>query len=190
MSPFRCNLISRAWLAGTTWPSSSSPKRPMMFHPWDRWYRCAGGPGAAERRTGGSFAPSRPSRTNAGPPVGCGRGCTMERLACVDLPEFPLQLLLARHPEWKRLPAAVVAEDKPQGEILWVSPGARAAGVLPGMRYAQGLSLATGLRAAEVSAEEVQAEVRELADLLRHFSPEVETSEEEPGIFWINAAGL
>ena len=62
----------------------------------------------------------------------------MERLACVDLPEFPLQLLLSRHPEWKRLPAAVVAQDKPQGEILMVSPEARAAGVLPGMRYAAG----------------------------------------------------
>ncbi len=114
----------------------------------------------------------------------------MERLACVDLPEFPLQLLLARHPEWKRLPAAVVAEDKPQGEILWVSPGARAAGVLPGMRYAQGLSLATGLRAAEVSTEEVCSEVEELADLLRRFSPDVEVSGEEPGVFWVNADGL
>ncbi|MBE0616346.1 MAG: DNA polymerase Y family protein [Proteobacteria bacterium] len=114
----------------------------------------------------------------------------MERLACVDLPEFPLQLLLARHPEWKRLPAAVVAEDKPQGEILWVSPGARAAGVLPGMRYAQGLSLATGLRAAEVSTEEVCSEVEELADLLRCFSPDVEVSGEEPGVFWVNADGL
>lgn len=114
----------------------------------------------------------------------------MERLACVDFPEFPLQLLILKHPEWKRLPAAVVAQDKPQSEILWVSPEARAAGVLPGMRYAQGLSLATDLRAAEVPAEEVRAEVRQMADLLRRFSPEVEVSEEEPGVFWVNAAGL
>lgn len=114
----------------------------------------------------------------------------MERLACVDFPEFPLQLLILKHPEWKRLPAAVVAQDKPQSEILWVSPEARAAGVLPGMRYAQGLSLATDLRAAEVPVEEVRAEVRQMADLLRRFSPEVEVSEEEPGVFWVNAAGL
>lgn len=114
----------------------------------------------------------------------------MERLACVDLPEFPLQLLLSRHPEWKRLPAAVVAQDKPQGEILMVSPEARAAGVLPGMRYAEGLSLATNLRAGEVSAGEVQTDVEDLAGLLRRFSPEVEISREEPGVFWANAAGL
>ncbi|OPY65524.1 MAG: DNA polymerase IV [Syntrophorhabdaceae bacterium PtaU1.Bin034] len=114
----------------------------------------------------------------------------MERLACVNLPEFPLQFLLSRYPEWKRLPVAVVARDKPQGEILWVSPEARAFGVLPGMRYAQGLSLATNLRAAEVSADGVRTKVAELADLLRHFSPDVEVSEDEPGVFWVNAAGL
>ncbi len=114
----------------------------------------------------------------------------MERLACIDLPEFPLQLLLLKHPKWKRLPAAVVAQDKPQGEILWVSPEARAAGVLPGMRYAQALSLAKDLRAAEAPANEVRTEVAELADLLRRFSPDIEVSEEEPGVFWVNAAGL
>jgi protein ImuB len=114
----------------------------------------------------------------------------MERLACVNLPEFPLQLLLARHPDWRQLPAAVVAQDKPQGNILWVNPEARAAGVLPGMRYAEGLSLATGLRAAEVSTEEIRIEVEEVAGLLRCFSPDVEVSTEEPGLFWANAAGL
>ncbi|MCE5263702.1 MAG: DNA polymerase Y family protein [Deltaproteobacteria bacterium] len=114
----------------------------------------------------------------------------MERLACVDLPAFPLQLLLAKHPDWRGLPSAVVAEDKPQAELLWVSPEARAAGVLPGMRYAQALSLATTLRAAEVSTPEVCAEVDELADLLRGFSPDVEVSREEPGVFWANADGL
>ncbi|OPY05605.1 MAG: DNA polymerase IV [Syntrophorhabdus sp. PtaB.Bin184] len=76
------------------------------------------------------------------------------------------------------------------GEILWVSPEARAAGVLPGMRYAEGLSLATSLRASEVPAGKVRAEITGLADLLRRFSPDVEVSEEEPGVFWVNAAGL
>jgi protein ImuB len=114
----------------------------------------------------------------------------VERLACVDLPAFPLQLLLAKHPEWRGLPAAVVAQDKPQAEILCVSPEARAAGVLAGMRYAQALSLATEIRAAEVSPVEVHAEIGKLADLLRGFSPDVEVSQEEPGVFWTNADGL
>lgn len=113
----------------------------------------------------------------------------MDRLACVDVPELPLQLLLDRHPEWKGLPSAVVAQDRPQGEILWVSPEARKLGVLPGMRYAQGLDLAPGLRAAEVPEEELKAELLQLGEVLRRFSPEVEVSD-EPGVFWLGAGGL
>ncbi|MFB3820091.1 MAG: DNA polymerase Y family protein, partial [Candidatus Methylomirabilales bacterium] len=71
----------------------------------------------------------------------------MDRLACIDLPAFPLQLLLQDHPEWRGLPAAVVAEDKPQAALLWVNEHARRAGILPGQRYAAALSLALDLRA-------------------------------------------
>ena len=43
------------------------------------------------------------------------------RVACIDLPALPLQLLLRRRPDWRRLPAAVVAEDNPQAPLLWVN---------------------------------------------------------------------
>lgn len=114
----------------------------------------------------------------------------MDRLACVDFPDLPGELLLARVPSWAGLPAAVVARDKPQAEILWVSPEARRAGVRPGMRYAQGLSLVADLRAAVVSPTEIQAEVVELVRLLHGFSPYVEVSSEEHGVFWLDASGL
>lgn len=114
----------------------------------------------------------------------------MDRLACVDLPELPMELLLARVPPWAGLPVAVVAMDKPQGEILWVNQEARRAGVRPGMRYAQGLSLVADLRASVVSPSEIQAEVAELVGLLHGFSPYVEVSSEEPGVFWLDASGL
>ena len=52
---------------------------------------------------------------------------TTVRLGCVDLPAFPLQLLLRRHPEWRAYPAAVVDQDKPQGLLLWVNENAREA---------------------------------------------------------------
>ena len=74
----------------------------------------------------------------------------MDRLACANLPAFPLQLLLKRHPEWAVYPVAVVAEDKPQASILWVNEKARRAGVLSGFRYAAGSSLAPDLRAGMV----------------------------------------
>ncbi|MET0501509.1 MAG: DNA polymerase Y family protein [Candidatus Binatia bacterium] len=111
-------------------------------------------------------------------------------LACVDLPAFPLQLLLRRHPDWVRYPAAVVAEDKPQGLILWVNEKARRHGVLPGLRYAAALSLAAGLHADKVSSHEIHGAVKELTQRLLRFTPEVEPAAEEPGVFWLNGMGL
>jgi len=112
------------------------------------------------------------------------------QLACVDLPAFPLQLLLRRHPEWASHPAAVVAEDKPQGLILWVNERARQQGVLPGLRYAAALSLATNLRAGAVAPTAIEKTIEELTHRLICFTPEVEPSAEEPGVFWLNGMGL
>ena len=114
----------------------------------------------------------------------------MARLACVDLAAFPLQLLLRRHPEWVPYPAAVVAEDKPQGLILWVNEKARQFGVLPGLRYAAALSLAAGLHAGVVAPAEIHKAVKNLTRRLMRFTPEVEPAAEEPGVFWLNGTGL
>ncbi len=114
----------------------------------------------------------------------------MDRTACIDLPEFPLQLLLERHPGWREHPAAVVEADKPQGVILWVNERARASRVLPGVRYAAGLSLAPGLRAAVVPRSEIREAVASIADTLRRFTPHVEPCEDTPGVFWLDAHGL
>jgi protein ImuB len=84
----------------------------------------------------------------------------------------------------------VVAEDKPQGVVLWVNEQARQSGVLPGLRYAAALSLASGLRAGAVAPKEITQSVAELTRRLMGFSPEVEPSASEPGVFWLNGAGL
>jgi protein ImuB len=118
------------------------------------------------------------------------KNSTPGRLACVDLPAFPLQLLLRRHPDWSGYPAAVVAEDKPQGLVLWVNEKARKFGVLPGLRYAAAFSLATTLRAGEVAPAESEKAVADLTQRLMRFTPEVEPSTEEPGVFWLNGSGL
>lgn len=114
----------------------------------------------------------------------------MDRTACVDLPEFPLQLLLRRHPDWRGHPVAVVENDRPQGAILRVNELARRAGVRPGQRYAAGLSLAAGLRAAVVPPSSIETEIAALAERLRQFTPFVEPAAEEPGVFWLDARGL
>lgn len=113
----------------------------------------------------------------------------MDRLACVSLPAFPLQILLRRHPEWATYPVTVVAEDKPQGMILWVNEKARHAGVIPGLRYAAGCSLAANLRAGVVSSAEIEKGVAALTERLMRFTPDVEPAK-EPGIFWLSGSGL
>ena len=114
----------------------------------------------------------------------------MARTACTDLPAFPLQLLLRKHPEWYSHPAAVVEADTPQGTILWINERARTAGVETGMRYAAGLSLAEDLRAGVVPQQEIDDEVAQLAELMRRFTPSVEPAKGEPGVFWLDAKGL
>lgn len=114
----------------------------------------------------------------------------MARMACVDLPALPLQMLLRKHPEWRGLPAAVVDRDKPQGELLWVNEHARAQRILPGMRYAASLGLCRTLRAGTVEAEDIRSEVQGLLRRFAEASPRVEASADEPGVFWLDAAGF
>ncbi|MAW60053.1 MAG: DNA repair nucleotidyltransferase [Planctomycetes bacterium] len=111
-------------------------------------------------------------------------------MACVDLPALPLQMLLRQHPDWRGLPAAVVDRDKPQGELLWVNEHARALRILPGMRYAAGLGVCRALRAGTVPEEDIQSQVAALVRQLSQASPRVEASQEEPGVFWLDADGF
>lgn len=114
----------------------------------------------------------------------------MERVACVSLDEFPLQLLLGRRPGWRSFPAAVVDRENAQGVVLWVNHHARARRILPGMRYAAALSLSRQLRAGAVPEAEISRAVDRLAERLRAFTADVEPSPEEPGVFWLSASGL
>ena len=100
----------------------------------------------------------------------------MDRLACVDFPELPLQLLLREHPDWQGLPAVVVDEDRPQGLVLWANEAARAFRILPGLRYAAAHSLCADVRAGAVSPLHVEKALQELHTLLLRFSPTVEAA--------------
>jgi len=113
----------------------------------------------------------------------------MPRIACVHVPALPLQLLLKQHPDWHGHPAAVVDRDKVQGTLLWVNEAARRLRILPGMRYAAGLSLSSDLRAGTVSSAEIDRGVEEIVGRLRFYTAEVEPAE-EPGVFWLDAGGL
>ena len=122
--------------------------------------------------------------------VGATPRFAVDRTACINIRALPLQLLMRRHPEWRQRPVAVVEQEKPQSPILWVNSAAAGAGIRPGMRYASGLSLDRNLCAGTVSEEEIGTAVRQVHELLADFSPGVEPSEDEPGIFWVDATRL
>ncbi|HET7505870.1 MAG TPA: DNA polymerase Y family protein [Kofleriaceae bacterium] len=110
------------------------------------------------------------------------------RIACLDLPAFPLQLVWRQEPAWRAAPVVVIDEDRPQGEVLWACERARAEGVLVGQRYAHALSLCAELRARVVPGEQIEQAIGELRAALHRLSPGVEPG--EPGTFWLDGAGL
>ncbi len=110
------------------------------------------------------------------------------KVACLDLPALPLQLVWRKEPELRAHAVVVIDEDRPQGAVQWACERARAAGVLPGQRYAHALSLHRGLRARVVAAERIEAAIVELRAALHALSPHVEPG--EPGTFWLDGEGL
>lgn len=99
----------------------------------------------------------------------------MDRIACVDIPALPLQLLLRKHPSWGAGPVAVVDKDSPTGLIRHVNRAAAGQRVRTGMRYAAALSVARTLKADVVSEAAVREGVLEITTALQNFSPRVES---------------
>ena len=112
------------------------------------------------------------------------------RIACVDLPALPMQLLAQAHPEWSNQPVAVVDDDSPQGRLLWVNEVARRQRVLPGMRYAAAHSLAAGLHARVVPPSQIQEALGHIFTALHEYSPRVEPERSSPGVFFLDPSGL
>ncbi len=114
----------------------------------------------------------------------------MSRVACLDLPALPLQLVWRADPSWRAHPVVVIDEDRPQGSVLWACERARGAGVLAGHRYGHALSLCGALRARVVPPEQIEAAVTELRAKLHEVSPRVEVESRSPGTFWLDGEGL
>jgi protein ImuB len=114
----------------------------------------------------------------------------MSRIACVDVPALPLQLLQRREPSWRGHPTVVVRDDRPQGEVLWVDELARRAGVVPGMSFAAARNLTAEVRAGVVPDEQLRDAVGELFAVLTGFSPRVEPRPAPAGVAWIDPSGM
>jgi len=114
----------------------------------------------------------------------------VDRVACADIPALPLQILLQQHPEWADGPVAVVDSEKSVGTIQWVNKHARVLRITPGMRYTTALSLSRNLQGSAVAESDIQKSAAVVLSRLWNFSPIVEPSSREPGVFWIDPGGL
>lgn len=116
------------------------------------------------------------------------------RIACVHLPELPLQILLKAQPQWRPGPVAVVPEDRPEAPLLHLNQVAWRAGLRPGMRYGAAKQLIPDLRAAPVGEGVVQALAAELTQGFHAFSPKVEGPQTggpyDLGTFYLDPSGL
>lgn len=115
---------------------------------------------------------------------------TLRRLACVDVPELPLQILLRAHPAWRDGPCAVVAEERPEAPLLLLNRQARAMHLRTGMRFGEAKSLVPELRAGAVPDVEVEERASELVRNLQAFSPHVERDPVSAGVFYVDPSGL
>jgi protein ImuB len=112
------------------------------------------------------------------------------RVACVDVPALPLQLVLQAHPDWRADPVVVVEHERPEARILWANRAARDARIQRGQRFREAEALATRLHAAVVAPAELERAGTGLLQLLLQFSPVVEPVAAEAGHFFVDASGL
>ncbi len=114
----------------------------------------------------------------------------MARMACVNVLDFSIQILLRNHPDWRRFPVVEVDRDKSWGRILRVNKSAQSKGLKVGMRFATALSTVNNLRSGVVSSRDVEKYTGAIFECLKQFSPDIESSKDEPGVFWLVADGL
>ena len=101
------------------------------------------------------------------------------RLACVYVPQLALQSALRRDPEARALPSALLATDgKRKPRVTEIDPGARRAGVRPGMTAAQAAAICPGVRVLNATAADREAGTAALADVGFAFAPRVESEAE------------
>lgn len=114
----------------------------------------------------------------------------LERIACLWLPDFALQVHRRKHPEFGEQKLALVDRDHPLGRILEVEAGASKSAVVPGMRYSQALSLDLELCCVVWDAHAVAQELKEIARSCLDWTPDIECYPDVDGVIWLFYAGM
>ncbi|HDS74223.1 MAG TPA: DNA polymerase Y family protein [Firmicutes bacterium] len=114
----------------------------------------------------------------------------MDRWACVNIPALPLQFALVQRPDWKAYPVVIISRDAPNGEVMWLNKKAARSGIRKGLRYATALEIEPDLRANVISRTTISRQIKRIENTLQTVTPDVESSDDIPGVFWLNATGM
>lgn len=110
------------------------------------------------------------------------------RLACLRVPDFPLQALRRSCPDLAEAPLAIAAGPQPRDEVVAVSAEAAALGARVGLTAAQARTLAPGVLVRTVPPEVEAAASEALSDVAGSASPRVKRS--RPGEVLLDVGGL
>jgi protein ImuB len=97
---------------------------------------------------------------------------------------------LVERPDWRDEPVVVVEADAPAAKVLFTNRAARRLRIHPGMQFAQAQSLTARLRATAVPPRRIHDAVDALLATLLSYSPVVAPERAQPGLFWLDPAGL
>ncbi len=110
------------------------------------------------------------------------------RIACVWVPEFPVQALRRSAPDLAEAPLAVAAGPSPRDVLVAVAAEAAALGVRPGMTAAQARQVAPAALVRVAPAAAAAAADEALADVAGGFSPRI--ARHLPGEVLLDVGGL
>lgn len=113
-----------------------------------------------------------------------------ERIACLWLPEFALQVHRRVHAKFSGRKLAIVDRDHPLGKIMEIEVGASNHAVTAGMRYSQALSLDLELCCVVWDAHAVAQAQQEIAHHCLAWTPDLECFPEVDGVVWLFYSGL
>ena len=130
------------------------------------------------------------SKTNATGPAKATGKPPIRRMACIDIPEFLFQWMVAQQPDWARQPMALVKDERPTALLQEVNGRAQECGLRRGMRFGEALSQIPYLRARSLSPALREQITQEMVERLRVFSPQIEPCTHNSGVFYAGLNGL
>ncbi len=112
------------------------------------------------------------------------------QIACVNIPDFQLQLAVRELPADFDQPIALVDRNDHRSTVWTVDRRASNKGIFPGLRYVNAVALCPELHAVSSQAQVIDRVHQQLIRHLLSFSPEVEPVFELAGTYYLDIRGM